>query len=124
MSVKVEEQDVTTADQGKPQQSKKERYSIASLPFPSAKQKFYQDKWHQGFKPTLISWAVTYEDPFRTNSMMKWAVKETWKEIFPELKEKWKSAEERNAIIGVVSGHIALLDHTYIHSLPVGDFTQ
>ena len=56
--------------------------------------------------------------------MMKWVVKETWKEIFLELKEKWKSAEKRNAIIGVVSGHFALLDHTYIHSLPVRDFTQ
>ena len=104
ISVRTEDVSVTTVDQGRPQRVRKETYTTAALPFPSSHITRYLDRWRKDFRSTLLDWAGTGENPYGTNTIMRQAVKQTWYEVFPELKAKWKS--DSNVILGVVSGYV------------------
>lgn len=104
MGVRTEDVSVTTVDQGRPQRVRKETYTTAALPFPSSHITRYLDRWRKDFRSTLLDWAGTGENPYGTNTIMRQAVKQTWYEVFPELKVKWKS--DSNVILGVVSGYV------------------
>jgi len=58
--------------------------------------------WRKSFKPTLIHWAATLEDPFGTNVVMDDTVTEVWKAVFPSIANEMDSGS-RDAIIHVVS---------------------
>jgi hypothetical protein len=103
MAVRIEDVPVVKAEPGKKQRIKKEQYTNNHLPFPPDKIGTYMKRWRRSFKPTIISWAATIEDPFSTNSMMGKAVRQSWSEVFPELKETYKDETKRAAIVGVVS---------------------
>ena len=103
MAIKIEDIPVVKAEPGKKQHVKKEQYTNNHLPFPPAQMGVYMKRWRKSFKPTIISWAATIEDPFGTNSMMGKVVKQSWNEVFPELKETHKDETKCAAIIGVVS---------------------
>jgi len=88
---------------GKKQWMRKEKYTNAHLSFPS--QQFGQSmkNWHKAFKPSIIGWASTIEDPFGTNSILSTPAKKVWNDIFPDLKDCFKDADQRAAILSVVS---------------------
>ena len=65
---------------------KKERYTLASLPFPrGAASTSYTREWRKSFKSTLIHWAATLQDPFGTNSVMGDVITDIWKAAFPSI---------------------------------------
>ena len=81
---------------------KKIRYNFSSLPFPhGAASTSYTRDWRKFFKPTLIHWAATLEDPFGTNAVMEDIVKEVWKMVFPSIADEVDGGS-REAIIHVV----------------------
>jgi len=88
---------------GPKQHIKKEQYMNNHLPFSPAQMGAYMKRWRISFKPTMISWAATIEVPFGTNGMMDKEVKQSWNEVFPELKETYEDETKCAAIIGVVS---------------------
>ena len=65
--IKIEAKAVTTALPGKSQRKKKEKYTNASLPFPSAHSNTFMSRWRKRFKPAIIAWGATLGDPFGTN---------------------------------------------------------
>ena len=82
---------------------KKVRYTFSSLPFPrGAASTTYTRDWRKSFKPTLIHWAATLEDPFGTNAVMDDTVTEVWKAVFPSIANEVDGGS-RDAIIHVVS---------------------
>ena len=84
---------------------KKEKYTIASLPFPrGAAGVSYTREWRKSFKSTLIHWAATLKDPFGTNAVtdMEDVVTEIWKAVFPSI-ENEVVGSSRQAIIYLVS---------------------
>jgi hypothetical protein len=82
---------------------KKEKYTVASLPFPGGSATTgYSQRWRRTFKPSLIEWAATLEDPFGTNAVMDAAVEALWIQIFPTLATAVNGGESRAAIIQVV----------------------
>ena len=103
MAIKIKDVPVVKTEPGKKHRIKKEQYTNNHLPFPPEKIGAYMKRWRKSFKPTIISWAATIEDPFGTNSVMGRAVRQSWHEVFPELKETYKDETKRAAIIGVVS---------------------
>ena len=81
---------------------KKIRYNFSSLPFPrGAASTSYAHDWRKYFKPTLIHWAATLNDPFGTNSVMEDVVVEVWKAVFPSIASE-VDGFSREAIIHVV----------------------
>lgn len=82
---------------------KKEKYTLASLPFPrGATSMTYTRDWRKLFKPTLIHWAATLKDPFGTNSVMEDTITEVWKTVFPSIANE-VTGSSRAAIIQLVS---------------------
>ena len=65
---------------------KKEKYTVASLPFPrGSASNSYTQRWRRIFKPSLIEWAATCEDPFGTNAKMDAVVEALWCRVYPTL---------------------------------------
>ena len=62
----------------------------------------YTHDWRKSFKPTLIHWATTLEDPFGTNAVMEDIVVEVWKIVFPSITSE-VDGSSHEAIIHVVS---------------------
>ncbi|KAF8873126.1 hypothetical protein BD779DRAFT_1805320 [Infundibulicybe gibba] len=77
---------------------KKEKYTLASLPFDRDEATALIQTWRKSFKPTLIQWAATLEDPFGSNSLMDDIIEDIWKRIFPDIAI---TAKSRPAIIDV-----------------------
>ena len=86
---------------------KKEKYTLASLPFPrGAESVTYTREWRKLFKPTIIHWAATLKDPFGTNAVMGDIVKEVWSTVFPSIaNEVIIGSQSRYAIIHLVSSY-------------------
>ena|ERR1700733_90704 len=104
MAVKVKEKPVAmTLGPSKKQRSKKEKYTNAHLPFPPSRGGACMQKWRKDFKSSIIGWAGTTEDPFGTNSILDDPVKQVWKEVYPDLKDRLADPVQRAAVIGVVS---------------------
>jgi hypothetical protein len=82
---------------------KKEKYTVASLPFPrgSAGNTSLQ-RWRRVFKPSLIEWAATFEDPFGTNAEMDTIVEALWSRLFPTLTTAVNEGEGRAVITQIV----------------------
>ena len=91
---------------------KKEKYTLASLPFPrGAESMTYTREWRKSFKPTIIHWAATLKDPFGTNAVMGDIIKEVWSTVFPSIaNEVVTGSQSRHAIIHLVSSY-------FIHKL-------
>jgi hypothetical protein len=83
---------------------KKEKYTLASLPFPrGAESMTYTREWRKSFKPTLIQWAATLEDPFGSNAVMGDIITEVWMATFPSIaNEVVVGSQSRPAIIHLV----------------------
>lgn len=83
---------------------KKEKFTVTSLPFPRGSGgTAYGQRWRRVFKPSLIEWAATYEDPFGTNAEMDDVVEGLWAQIFPTLATAVvDGGESRGAVIQVV----------------------
>lgn len=58
--------------------------------------------WDRHFKPTLLSYVATLEDPFGTNCILDAEVCEIWKVIWPGLAGVVENPEKLAAIVGVV----------------------
>ena len=85
---------------------KKIRYNFSSLSFPrGVASSSYTWDWRKLFKPTLIHWAATLEDPFGTNEVMEDIVKEVWKMVFPSIANE-VDGDSREAIIHVVKRYL------------------
>ncbi|KAF8811059.1 hypothetical protein BYT27DRAFT_7253190 [Phlegmacium glaucopus] len=100
-TVKIVEPEPVEASRRVPVRTKKEKYTVSSLPFPrgSAARPFVK-KWRKTFKPTLIQWASTMQDPFGTNLVMDTVVEEIWMHTFPDISMDVTS-DSRAAIIDV-----------------------
>ena len=84
---------------------KKEKYTLASLPFPrGAASTTYAREWRKSFKPTIIHWAATLKDPFGTNAVMDDIITETWKTVFLSIANEVVGSS-RGAIIHLVSSY-------------------
>ena len=86
---------------------KKEKYTLASLPFPrGAESMTYTREWRKSFKPTIIHWAATLKDPFGTNAVVGEIVKEVWSTVFPTIaNEVVVGSQSHHAIIHLVSSY-------------------
>jgi len=62
----------------------------------------YTCEWRKSFKPTLIHWAATLEDPFGTNTVMEYIITEVWHNVFPSIENEMVGGS-RDAIVHVVS---------------------
>ena len=82
---------------------KKEKYTLASLPFPRGlASTSYTREWRKSFKSTLIHWAATLKDPFGTNAIMEDVIAEIWKAVFPSVANEVVSGSH-DVIIHLVS---------------------
>jgi hypothetical protein len=82
---------------------KKEKYTVASLPFPrGSASNTYTQRWRRIFKPSLIEWAATFEDPFGTNAEMDAVVEALWSRLYPTLTMAVSEGEGRAAITQIV----------------------
>ena len=69
------------------------RFIVDDLPFPQPRAG-YNVKWQKVFRPTLLSWASTFADPYATNTLLDdTVVLEIWDLVFPDL--PMLDAEER-----------------------------
>jgi hypothetical protein len=85
---------------------RKVKFTFSSLPFPRGPANMaYTREWRKLFKPTLIHWAATLEDPFGTNSLMEGVIAEVWKTVFPSIANE-VDGSNREAIVHVVWSHI------------------
>ena len=58
---------------------------VDDLPFPHPR-KPYNVKWQKIFRPTLLSWASTWPDPYATNTQLdELVVLEMWDIIYPDI---------------------------------------
>ncbi|KAF8803015.1 hypothetical protein BYT27DRAFT_7305696 [Phlegmacium glaucopus] len=88
---------------------KKEKFTVTSLPFPRGSGgTAYSQRWRRVFKPSLIEWAATYEDPFGTNAEMDTVVEGLWAQIFPTLATAVVDGGEGRAAIIQVAGDALL----------------
>lgn len=100
MAVKVGHASVVKAEPGA---KKVKKYTNQHLPFPTSKRPSNMNRWKKHFKPTIIAWAGTSEDPFGTNHLLDDnVIEEVWKEVFPDLESTLENAVSRAAIVGVV----------------------
>ena len=106
-SVKIVEPAPATLDSSSSgRRVKKEKYTLASLPFPhGAVSMSYTREWRKYFKPTLIHWAATLKDPFSTNAVMGDKITEIWKAVFPSIANE-VVGDSRPAIIHLVSSYL------------------
>ena len=88
---------------------KKVKYSFSLLPFPHGVANMtYTREWRKSFKPTLIHWAATLEDPFGTNALMEDIITDLWKTVFPSIANEVVGGN-REAIVHVVSSQPVLI---------------
>jgi hypothetical protein len=58
---------------------------VDDLPFPLPRAA-YSAKWQKVFRPTLLSWASTFSDPYATNTQLEdTVVLEMWDLIYPDI---------------------------------------
>ncbi|KAF8870452.1 hypothetical protein BD779DRAFT_1478893 [Infundibulicybe gibba] len=96
--VKIEGDNTEEAgNRGNRGRTKKVKYMVSSLPFPGgAEGSAYFKKYRKIFKPTLIAWASTLDDPFGANSLIEPTIRELWALIFPKINyldpndKKWR----------------------------------
>lgn len=116
-TVKIVEPAVSVFDQSSSaggRRMKKEKYTLASLPFPRGTAGMsYTREWRKTFKPSLIHWAATLNDPFGTNAVMEDITTEIWKAVFPSIANEVVGGGSRQAIIHLVS---ACFNCKYINS--------
>jgi hypothetical protein len=68
-----------------PNRAKPNKFVVDDLPFPHPRAA-YNAKWQRVFRPTLLSWASTYSDPYATNTQLEdTVVMEMWDIIYPEI---------------------------------------
>jgi hypothetical protein len=64
---------------------KASKFIVDDLPFPQPRTA-YNAKWQKVFRPTLLSWASTFSDPYATNTLLKdTVVLEMWDIIYPDI---------------------------------------
>lgn len=102
MGVKLEEMSTAIVDNPKSRQ-RKPSYQNTDLPFPSINLTQYGNRWKKGYKATIIEWAGSTSDPFRTNSIMDSVVKQSWRVVFPNLAKTYEDKDKQAIIIGMVS---------------------
>jgi hypothetical protein len=65
-----------------PNRAKQNKFVVDDLPFPHPRAA-YNTKWQKAFRPTLLSWASTYSDPYATNTQLEdTVVMEMWDIIY------------------------------------------
>ena len=109
LTVKVTEAPPVKLEQsGRRGRVKKEKFTVASLPFPqgSANVQFTQ-RWRKVFKSSLIFWASCQEDPFGTNALLDTVIEKIWNRVFPSLASAYN--ENKVAICQVVSPIIVVI---------------
>lgn len=60
---------------------------VGDLPFPSGIPRMaYSSKWQKEFRPTLLSWASTFQDPYATNTQLNDTVLlDMWDTVYPDI---------------------------------------
>lgn len=71
------------ASDERPAPSHKQKFTKANLPFPHGGNHLYI--WAKNFRPALLSWAGSQEDPFGTNGMMHPEVNRIWSRLYPDI---------------------------------------
>ena len=66
-----------------PAPSQKKKYTKANLPFPHGGNHMYI--WAKQFRPSLLSWAGSQEDPFGTNGTMHTEIAQLWSHFYPNI---------------------------------------
>ena len=65
--------------------SKPNKFVVDDLPFPYPRAG-YNAKWQKEFRPTLLSWASTFADPYATNTVLdETTMLEMWDIIYPDI---------------------------------------
>ena len=67
----------------RPAPSQKKKYTKANLPFPRGGNHMYI--WAKQFRPSLLSWAGSQEDPFGTNGTMHTEIILLWSHFYPNI---------------------------------------
>ena len=64
---------------------KQNKAVVDDLPFPNPRT-MYNSKWQKVFRPTLLSWASTFPDPYATNTVLDdKVVLNMWDKIYPDI---------------------------------------
>ena len=64
---------------------KQNKVMVDDLPFPHPRTP-YNAKWQKVFRPTLLSWASTFSDPYATDTLLEEPILlEMWDIIYPEI---------------------------------------
>jgi len=67
---------------------------VDDLPFPHPRAPF-NAKWQKLFRPTLLSWASTWPDPYATNTELdETVVLEMWDIIYPDIELNKQERED------------------------------
>jgi len=66
-----------------PSSSHKQKFTKANLPFPGGGNHLHL--WGKLFRPSLLSWAGSQEDPFGTNGMMHTVIVQIWGCVYPDI---------------------------------------
>jgi hypothetical protein len=65
--------------------AKQNKFVVDDLPFPNPRAA-YNARWQKVFRPTLLSWASTYADPYATNTQLEGTVvMEMWDIIYHDI---------------------------------------
>ncbi|KAI9430410.1 hypothetical protein H4582DRAFT_2086922 [Lactarius indigo] len=73
----------TPLPEGDRKRQRKQRYSVADLPFPGGGRGVHT--WRRVFLPQLHGWVGTQEDPFGANCQMEGEIVNIWKRTFPSV---------------------------------------
>jgi hypothetical protein len=96
---------MSTADtppaEGDRKRVRKQRYSLADLPFPGGSGQ-YLVNWRKTYVPSLICWAGTQKDPFGTNCQMEDHLMALWRLTYPSIAIE-KATRDYNIVLNIVS---------------------
>jgi hypothetical protein len=71
------------AGPGVSESSHKSNYTKADLPFPPGGH--HRHTWQRFFRPALLSWAGSQDDPFGTNGRMHDEISQIWCRLYPDI---------------------------------------
>jgi len=74
---------VSEIDDERPAPSHKQKFTKANLPFPRGGNHLYI--WAKHFRPSLLAWAGSQEDPFGTNGTMHTEIVQIWSRLYPDI---------------------------------------
>ena len=96
---------------------KQNKVVVDDLPFPLPRA-VYSARWQKVFRPTLLSWASTFSDPYVTNTQLEdTMVLEMWDLIYPNI--ELNEVERRDTALKLVYLVCVTMCYHYVEGVTI-----